>query len=89
MARGRGVRLGNHNGAAALWRAGKGGAPPPTGMPGIWHQVLEVMARQRRDQPAGNRGEAERPRHADPPWGRWQVSTVWDRLELRGARSRG
>ena len=74
VARSRGVRLGNPNGAAALRRAGKGGAPlraaiapqrrpacPGPGAGGRGHP------RRRRDQPAGDRGGAERPRHADPP----------------------
>ena len=74
VARSRGVRLGNPNGAAALRRAGKGGAPLRAAIARNADRhardlapVVDGHPRRRRDQPAGDRRRAERPRHAHPP----------------------
>ena len=74
VARSRGVRLGNPNGAAALRRAGKGGAPLRAA---IARNADRHAAGPRAggrghprwwsDQPAGDRGRAQRSGHADPP----------------------
>ena len=72
VARSRGVKLGNPNGAAALRRAGKGGAPlraaiarTPTGMRGTSRRWSRTSAPGVR-RASGDRGRAERPRHAHP-----------------------
>ena len=74
VARSRGVRLGNPNGAAALRRAGKGGAPLRAAIARNADRhardlapVVEDIRAWRRDQPPGDRGGAERPRDAHPP----------------------
>ena len=74
VARSRGVRLGNPNGAAALRRAGKGGAPLRAAIARNADRhardlapVVEDIRSRRCDEPAGDRGRAQRPRHADPP----------------------
>ena len=73
VARSRGVRLGNPNGAAALRRAGKGGAPLRAAIARNADRhardlapVVDGHPGWRRDQPAGDRRRAERPRHAHP-----------------------
>ena len=74
VAKARGVRLGNPNGVEALRRAGKGGAPLRAAIARNAERhardlapVVEDIRARRRDQPPGDRGGAERPRHADPP----------------------
>ena len=74
VARSRGVRLGNPNGAAALRRAGKGAAPLRAAIARNADRHAQDLApvvdghpRRRGDQPPGDRGRAQRARHADPP----------------------
>ena len=73
VARSRGVRLGNPNGAAALRRAGKGGAPLRAAIARNAERhardlapVVEDIRAGGADQPSGDRGRAECPRHAHP-----------------------
>ena len=72
--RSRGVRLGNPNGAAALRRAGKGGAPLRAAIARNADRHAQDLAPvvaghplRRRDKPQGDRGRARCPRHAHPP----------------------
>ena len=74
VARSRGVRLGNPNGAAALRRAGKGGAPLRAAIARNADRHARDLAPVVEDIRAGgatslrdNRGRAERARHAHPP----------------------
>ena len=74
VTRSRGVRIGNPNGAAALRRAGKGGAPLRAAIARNADRHVQDLAPvvadirfRRSDEPPGDRGRAERPRHADPP----------------------
>ena len=74
MARARGVKLGNPNGAASLRRAGKGGAPLRAAIAGnadrhapTSHRCVERHARLRAREPRRYCRRDERPRHAHPP----------------------
>ena len=74
VAKARGVRLGNPNGIEAIRRAGKGGAPLRAAIARNAERhardlapVVEDIRGSRRDQPPGDRGGAERARHAHPP----------------------
>ena len=74
VARSRGVRLGNPNGAAALRRAGKGGAPLRAAIArnadrhaqDLAPVVADVRAAGKHE-PRRHRRRAQRPRHAHPP----------------------
>ena len=73
VARSRGVRLGNPQGAAALRRAGRGAAALRAAIARNADRHAQDLApvvdghpRRRGDQPAGDRGRAQRPRHAHP-----------------------
>ena len=95
MARSRRAKLGNPNGAAAIRRAGKGGAPLRAAIARNADRhaqelapVVDGHSLRRRDEPAGDRGRAERAWHADPArraLARLDVQNLLDRLELREA----
>ena len=94
VARSRGVKLGNPNGAAALRRAGKGGAPLREAIARNADRhaqdlapVVEDIRAGGADQPAGDRGGAERPRHADPP--RRALARLHGDQPARPARAQG
>ena len=90
VARSRGVKLGNPNGAAALRRAGKAvrrsGRPSratPTGTPGP-RAGGRGHPRRRGDEPPGDRGELNARGMLTRRGGRWHVSTVTNLLDRLG-----
>ena len=93
MARSRGVKLGNPNGAAALRRAGKGGAPLRAAIArnadrharDLAPVVADIRSRWR-DEPAGDRGELNARGMLTRRGGRWHVSTVTNLLDRLGLR---
>ena len=81
MARSRGVKLGNPNGAEALRRAGKGGAPLREAIARNADRhaqdlapVVEDIRAGGANSPAGDRGGAERTGYAHPPW--WPLARL-------------
>ena len=98
MARSRGVRLGNPNGAAALRRAGKGGAPLRAAIARNADRHARDLAPVVEDIRAGGAtslraiaGELNARGMLTRRGGRWHVSTVTnllDRLGLREAAMR-
>ena len=94
VARSRGVKLGNPNGAEALRRAGKGGAPLREAIARNADRHAQDLAPVVEDiraggavEPAGDRGGAERARHADPP--RWALARLDGDEPARPARAQG
>ena len=99
MARSRGVRLGNPNGAAALRRAGKGGGPLRAAIARNADRHVQDLAPVVADIRSGGAtslraiaGELNARGMLTRRGGRWHVSTVMnllDRLGLRQASGAG